>query len=155
MTASSKVAALLVIVAGAAACSSGEDDSAEDQSVAEDCVAAPDAVVTAIADGLTDPSNELHDAQMVEVPPDDRNDEGYPQNIVAANITGPAGADPSAVGLWAVNTSDAPGPIIGLNPGAMELTDWGAAIEEGSPMAENRDIMASLDSTAAAEDCLS
>jgi hypothetical protein len=164
MAASTKLAAVLLVVA-LTACSSGDDDSAGasagdnsvgDNSAGDECVPAPDALVAAIADGLTNPSNELHDAQMVEVPPGDGTDQGYPQNIVAANITGPDGADPSAVGLWAVrfNTPKDSGPIIALNPRAMQLTDWGAAIQEGSPMAENRDIMASLDSTAAARGCL-
>ena len=108
----------------------------------------------AIAEGFTNGGFDLEDAQMVAVPKDEQNTEGYPRNMVAANMTGENGGD-GAIGVWAINLPRDPGPIFALNPGAKELTDWGAAIQDGSPMAENRDIMASSDSAAAVEKCLS
>jgi hypothetical protein len=118
------------------------------------CVKAPNAVVSAISDGFTNATFELHDAKMLAVPPDEQNSRGYPKNMVAGNITGPKGAAPSAVGVWAIGTAASPGPIFALNPGAQKLTDWGAAIQDGSVMARNRDIMASSDSAKAVQDCL-
>lgn len=107
-----------------------------------------------ISQGLNLEGYKLQDAVMVVVPEEEQNTSGYPVNMVAANVVG-EGGDSTAVGVWAINEAESPGPIFALNPPAQLLTDWGAAIEEGSPMAENRTIMASSDSAAAAEGCLS
>jgi len=132
------------------ACSGGNSSSTN-----ANCEKAPDSLVSAISDGFNDSTFELHDAQMVKVPKEDQNDRGYPGYVVAGNITGPGGADPSAVGVWAVSSStDQPGPIFALNPGANQLTDWGDAIKDGSLAAKNRDIMAGLDAAKEAPDCL-
>ena len=132
-------------------CSGSDDGKAIDKSL---CEKAPTSVTSAISDGFTNSTFELHDAQMVKVPAGDQSSTGYPSYIVAGSVTGPDGADPSAVGVWSVSEPSDPGPIFALNPGAKTLTNWGTAIQDGSQMAETRDIIASLDSTQAAQDCL-
>jgi hypothetical protein len=138
--------------------SANESDSTSDgggnDRSASRCKKAPPRAVRAIAEGFTDSAFNLENAQMVAVPKVEQNTEGYPQNMVAANMTAKKGGD-GPIGVWAINLPRDPGPILALNPGAKTITDWGAAIHDGSPMAENRDIMASSDSAAAVEKCLS
>lgn len=160
-TARTSVLAGLLLVLPAAACaeSDGSGGSGEPAATASadadtKCEGAPASVVKTIESGINAKGYELRDAVMVAVPMDEQNTEGYPVNMVAANIVG-EGGDSTARGVWSVSEADSPGPIFALNEPAQLLTEWGAAIQDGSPMAEGRDIMASSDSAAAAEECLS
>jgi hypothetical protein len=155
------IVAALLLALSATGCGESDDSGSSDpestgsaNDVGNSCAKAPKSVVRDISRGLTAEGYELQDAVMLAVPKDEQNTSGYPVNMVAANIVGEGGAS-TAKGVWAVNDADSPGPIFALNPPAQLLTDWGAAIQDGSPMAENRDIMASSDTAAAVEDCLS
>lgn len=114
------------------------------------CQPAPEALVAAIEEGLTvDGGGALEKARVVEVPEEKRNGEGWPVYIVGSTITGP-GMD-GVVGTWA--TDEEAGPIFALNTMAREFSDWGAAAQDGSAMAEIRDSLAGYDEASAVEDC--
>src|SRR5215468_8809576 len=70
----------------------GSDDAGSNGD--NSCTAAPKTVVDAIAEGFTNSTFELHDAQMVAVSKQEQNDQGYPVNMVAGNITGSGGKEP-------------------------------------------------------------
>lgn len=88
---------------------------------------------------------------VVDTPTDKQNDQGWPKQFLGARITG-SGLGDDTIGVWAIGD---PSPIWALNTMARELSDWGAAAQEGSQAAENRDTLAGYEEADQAEDCVS
>lgn len=159
-----------VLLLGTVACNNGggdpamapETDAPTDQAAEEprdstqqdsqfECRDADTALVEGIASGLTvHGGGALEQATAVTVVPERRNDQGWPETIIAAQITG-EGMD-GVVGAWA--TAETGGPIMAIDTMAREFSDWGAAAQPGSRAADVRDTIADFPEVEAAKGCV-
>lgn len=144
------VLALLLLTA----CETAPDSDQAESESANVCEPASQAAADSVAEGLTvEGGGSLEDAVLVEIPPELRNDQDWPPFFLAARITGP-GMGEGVIGVWAVGDRDGGGPIFALNAMAREFSTWGAAAQEGSQAAENRNLLASYEQAQQAEGCV-
>jgi hypothetical protein len=107
--------------------------------------------VASVAEGLKVRGAALADAFEVEIPPERRNDRGWPVAILAARI---AGHDfDGQVGAWAVG-GDGVGPIMALDSVAREWSSWGEAAQPGSKAMEVVERLAGYPETRTARDAV-
>lgn len=125
------------------------DSESQDRQL--ECREADTALVEGIASGLTvRGGGALEQATAVTVAPERRNDQGWPETIIAAQITG-EGMD-RVVGVWA--TAETGGPIMAIDTMAREFSDWGAAAQPESRAADVRDTIAGFSEVEAAKGCV-
>lgn len=125
------------------------ETAAEEPTVA--CGTPPADLVDGIAEGLTvGGGGSLINARSVEVPPGERNDQGWPEMFIAAEITG-EGME-GTVGVWATGATG--GPIFAINTMAREFSEWGAAAQPGSRADQMMRRLAATPAAAAAEGCV-
>lgn len=142
--------ALLGLLVSLSACtevtSGGDQGGGADHKPAAACRTAESHLVKGISPGLTAKGAKLTNAQAVTVAESRRNERGFPEVVVAANITG------HGVGSWSIS-ADGSGPLFALNDVAQQTSEWGAMATEGSPADQERDHWALMPETTKAEEC--
>lgn len=117
-----RIAVLVVVVL--AACGGGED---VEQLAAPDpaCTEAEPAVAEGLAEGLYEPVTDL---MTIE----------YGISISYTHLL--VGRTPDGVGVWAAGLEDGRmvGPVESIDPGAVAISEWGAAAQPGSPADQKR-----------------
>lgn len=114
------------IFVATAGCTAGSDYAVE-------CRPAPQDTVDDVAQGLTvSGGGDLRDAQLGTI-------EGSAGTYLVAEIDGPGiDGDGDRAVWWLGERDGTAGPVVAIDHVAQEFSDWGAAAQPGSPMAESR-----------------
>jgi hypothetical protein len=104
------------------------------------CQFVPLSLVGGLAERLLADGLRLQMARAVRVDPELRNDQGWPELIVAARIVGEDIAPGGVTAAWAVGSAWV--PVHALNAAAREFTSWGARAGGKGSQAEFLDRLA-------------
>lgn len=141
--------ALLAVGAVFSVLGIGDDDQARTAATAP-CRPAPAPLTDAIEAGLTVGGGQLVNGQMIFIPESKRNTNGWPPWFLGAQIISGSGTE--AVGVWA--TSSEGGSVWAINQAAVASSDWGTAMNPGSPAWEIRETFQTYPEMRAVTDCV-